>query len=568
MSFDFDIIKPKPNIWFSPNVEYEGQGHAEFSNPHLILEGYVKIRFDQFGNQSVKMNVENVESEHLIEVPLEIKIPSVMALLTCELVEKERVKGSSKVIKQKWVASRKKNQCTKLVVSTSEGVFSAQGNVFYSNIVINFGTPAIIKFHPNRSQFDLDESGYPKYWVLPLSNFISDIMPHGISELDQHPLRIYSTPIIPDGISNNDIFIANTIANEKNKLISFRYNRNIGFIERLSDYDERKNKLIEGNERNIITAVMIGEIGNESANNFEDLEKWFPFDFLGLLGLASGSEIGAPWIELRDSRGKLVRRIHVSLGRPCFSKGHRSIDEVIHRGTGQLLTCSRYSLHRRGSYLNSIIKHLIRGGLDGILLEDKMSHLFRAFDSLCEVYNLNTQHLTEDLDDYQKGVVKQSIDSAALKIRQVAKATCNSDQRNSLLRIADRVTNSGNKERDFGLAIIDLLKKFSLPDADIVDVHYQANPRLDGLEWHQVLSYYRGVVIHESYFNFSGGSYDFYDVLRIWRHIQDILIRIVLKMLCYDGTYQRSVLIPGDWAASWSVDWVKPDTPASELGYD
>lgn len=568
MSVDFDIIRPKPNNWFSPNIEYEGQGRAEFSDPHLILEGYVKIRFDQFGNQSIEMNVENVESEHLIEVPLEIRIPSLMALLTCELVEKERVKGSSKVVEQKWVASRKKNQCTKLIVSTSEGVFSALGNVFYSNIAINFGTSSMINFHPNRSQFDLAESGYPKYWVLPLSNFISDLMPHGISELDQHPLRIYSTPIIPEGLFNSDSITANIIANEKNKLISFGYNGGIGFIEKLSDYDERKNRLIEGNDRNIITAVMIGEIGRGPPNNFEDLEKWFPFNFLTLLGLATGSEVGAPWIELRDSRGKLVRRIHVSLGRPFFSKGHRSIDEVRNRGIGQLLTNSSYSLHQQDSYLYPIIKHLIRGGLDNISLDDKMSHLVRAFDRLCKVYDLDVQDLTEELNDSQKAIVKRELNSAAKKIRYEAKCACNNDQRKSLMTIESNVINSDNKDRKFGLALIDLIKKFGLPDADIVETHYEINPRSDGYKWHQVLSYYRGAVIHEGYFSFRGEGYDRYDVVRIWKHLRDILIRIVLKMLCYDGTYQRSVLIPGDWAASWPVNWVKPDTPASELGYD
>ena len=110
VSFDFDSVRPKPNNWFSPNVEYEGQGRAEFSDPHLIVEGYVKIRFDQFGYQSVQMDVESVESESLIDVPPEVGIPSVISLLTCELAEKGRVKGSNKVVKQKWVASRRKNQ--------------------------------------------------------------------------------------------------------------------------------------------------------------------------------------------------------------------------------------------------------------------------------------------------------------------------------------------------------------------------------------------------------------------------------------------------------------------------
>ena len=27
------------------------------------------------------------------------------------------------------------------------------------------------------------------------------------------------------------------------------------------------------------------------------------------------------------------------------------------------------------------------------------------------------------------------------------------------------------------------------------------------------------------------------------------------------------VIVPNSWANSYSIDWVKPDTPASELGY-
>lgn len=197
-----------------------------------------------------------------------------------------------------------------------------------------------------------------------------------------------------------------------------------------------------------------------------------------------------------------------------------------------------------------------------------MSHLVRAFDRLCKVYDLDIQDLTEELNDSQKAIVKRELNSAAEKIRHEAKNVCINNQRNSLMTIASNVINSDNKDRKFGLALIDLIKKFDLPDADIVETHYQINPRPDGYKWHQVLSYYRGAVIHEGYFNFRGEGYDRYDVVRIWKHLHDILIRIVLKMLCYNGTYQRSVLIPGDWAASWPVDWVKPDTPASELGYE
>src|SRR2546425_6024735 len=37
---------------------------------------------------------------------------------------------------------------------------------------------------------------------------------------------------------------------------------------------------------------------------------WFPFDILSALSFASGSEVGFPWIEIRDEEGALIRRLH------------------------------------------------------------------------------------------------------------------------------------------------------------------------------------------------------------------------------------------------------------------
>ncbi|MDQ1282464.1 MAG: hypothetical protein QG666_253, partial [Euryarchaeota archaeon] len=122
-------------------------------------------------------------------------------------------------------------------------------------------------------------------------------------------------------------------------------------------------------------------------------------------------------------------------------------------------------------------------------------------------------------------------------------------------------------DRDFGLALTDLLRVFNFHDAEIVDNYYQKNPRKDGRDWCTILSHYRGAVIHSSYFDFRSGQYDLFEVVKICAHLHDILRRIVFKMLCYTGTYQRAVIVPNSWSGSYSIDWVKPDTPASELGY-
>ena len=51
-------------------------------------------------------------------------------------------------------------------------------------------------FDPLRSQFDLKNEGSPKYWLLPLSNFISEHWRH-TNALDDHPLRVQPLKLSP-----------------------------------------------------------------------------------------------------------------------------------------------------------------------------------------------------------------------------------------------------------------------------------------------------------------------------------------------------------------------------------
>jgi hypothetical protein len=131
-----------------------------------------------------------------------------------------------------------------------------------------------------------------------------------------------------------------------------------------------------------------------------------------------------------------------------------------------------------------------------------MTHIFRAFDCLCELYDLSIQDLTQKLDESQKELIKDTLAVSFEVIRTLAKTAPKLDQKNSIQQIADRVQNSSNRDRDFGLALVDLLRRFDQSDAEIVDCHYRTNPRKDGREWCDVLSHYRGVVIHSSYFDF------------------------------------------------------------------
>lgn len=109
------------------------------------------------------------------------------------------------------------------------------------------------------------------------------------------------------------------------------------------------------------------------------------------------------------------------------------------------------------------------------------------------------------------------------------------------------------------------MKQFNLPDSDIIDAYFQTNSRKDGItSWNALISKYRGVVIHDGYFNFRVNEYNFEDVWTVIQHLHDLLARIVFMSLGYKGKYQPTVI---NVATSYSVDWVKPDTLPGFLGY-
>ena len=317
MEFDSNQFAPTPNNWFRANIEYEGRGRAEFLDPKGTVEGSVKIKLDEFGNNEITMDVESANSEHV----------SVLRLVH-------------------------QNTCSSLEVIIGEARFYSISDIYYDyqfSLHADKSDEVKLRFHNLRSIFQPNQTGSAYYWVLPLSNFISSFMSDH-PKLDRHLLRMFSIPSIPDDLDENQKLIARCRAKEKNRLIVFNFLNRLGFIEPLPDYDARKQMLLEGKAQRVITSLMVGEIGPNQID-YDNLKQWFPFQFLNLLGMASGTEVGANWIEFRDDKGMLVQRLHANFNNPRFSKGHIAIDEVIHRGTGTLLSNYQFSLHRGNSYL-------------------------------------------------------------------------------------------------------------------------------------------------------------------------------------------------------------------------
>lgn len=539
------------NYWFLTNIDYEGEGRAEFENPKGYIEGMVKISFDEFGNSSIQMNVAKYHTEQ----PLSFNC---IEFFNAAPAEEEGSFSSTNRLRS--------NPCKSLTVNTPDGTYSAQGSIVYNPISSLGGDNTRVEFYLVPSYFDSINAELPKYWVVPIFNLISDFTQLN-SQLDCHPLRIL--PRLDDAENTTWTPLFRKLFFNIHRLIVFDFKGTKGFIQKLLDFKERKKKLYSGQVQRTITAVMVGEVGSESID-IDKLTNWLPFGLLPLLSLATGSEVGIPWIEFRDANGGLVRRIHNRFDQPKFSRGHITISGHDNPGTGYLLTCAQSSTQYgeapqyKEAPLGSVIFDLVQSSSDSLTIEDKLNKICRAFDYLCEHYNLATQNLLRGLDDDYKDIVKKALRSAAQEIRSAAQAASDSGQSKLLNKIADKTINSSNIDRDFGLAVTDLLKHLGLHDADIIDAYYQSNPRADGrTHWSSVLSTYRGIAVHTGDFSFQEQTYDIHDVVRITYHLYDILVRIVFKMLGYDGTYQPIIRNQ----TSQPVDWVKADLPARELGY-
>ncbi|MEH2191089.1 MAG: hypothetical protein V7K98_00260 [Nostoc sp.] len=392
----------------------------------------------------------------------------------------------------------------------------------------------------NKFEIETNEQLTPKYWVLPLTNLITDFSQGENLE------------------TNANIFYPH-------RLINFQYNNNECWIEPLPDYENRKRRLDLKQEYCIITSILVGKVGSMSIAS-ADIEINFPFDLLYALGLSTGTEVQAPWIEFRDENYKIVKRIHYTIHPFPYIKGHVAIkgnDPDLNSGIGKLLEKSLSSSHFGQSYLRVSLELTIKTGNPEQFLSNKKDLLVRELESLCKKYQVDTQILENGLNSSQNSQLNTIINHAATQIQSIANTAFGSE-RDILNRIKQKIQNATKKEKHFGLAVVDLLNHpdFKLQDAIVINDYYQTNPRTDGRNFAGVLSYYRGAIIHEGYFNFDS-QYDFEDVTRFFKHLYDILIRINLKMLNYDGNYQTVV----SDKSSKRVDWVTNMTQAEELGY-
>jgi hypothetical protein len=554
MDFKWSDLEAKPSNWFELNLRYEGHGHAEFTSPKGGVEGAIVATFDEFGGTSVELSWESMSCDPDYEgMPLGF---------LCGAEVQKTAKGRTMEI------GGFKNPCNEFAFRTANGVFSSTSTVFLSGLTLGGNEQKPLLFHVPEGKFEVHGAGAPKYFVIPLFNCIAEPTSRLLGD---HPLRIFPTPRVPNGLSERDKLLANMKADEKNSVVGFETGNKVAFIERLPDYLERAASLEKGTQRRI-TALLVGELEGQ-ASDLAEFRSWFPFELVSALSFASGVEMGALWVEIRDGDGKLVRRLHGTPRCPMYSAGDVVIGKFCRApgglgGIGDFLT--RYlklPLEKR-AHLEVAMNHARLGSVGSpARLYDILDHLIRAFECICREHGHVQQNLLASLTSPTQEKVKQIVSVAISGLQQVVNDStvqAQADEPRVLATIKSRIANVGTTEKQFGLAVVLLLKSFGLPDAGVIDRFFAAHPRNDGLpDWASVLTAYRGATIHEGHMDFEK-KHDVNDVVRICLHLRDVLTRILLKDSGYEGTYE-SVLRRGYGAQP--LDWVKPDTPASNLGF-
>lgn len=547
--------------WFTDSQEFTGNGRAEFSGHPGVIEAPARVRVHQCGGVTIEMEVVSNEADSMASLgPLS---------LFCGHAAEETAEGRRMSISGP-------SECTGLTVTPSVGVLKAEGQFFSDSHYDMESGRSVLRYRPLGTDFEGAKCGPAKYWVLPLTNFLcrrfewvpfGEPTPH--PSLNGHPLRIHRVGEISAGLAEPELSRAQYRAGLAERCaIRFQYNAAPAFIEAVPDYPARRAALESGQELSALTAVVVGEL---PPGGFTDPNprKWSPFDLLPLLSIATGVAVGAPWIELRDAEGRLVRRHQRALSREVFSPGTVTIDDVLHGGVGQLLTTALESPHFGTTHFAVAARHLVAAGVQsGPMTEDRFDHLARAYECLGAVL------LDREFFKPQPAIVgdigtrlESILQRTRQEIRQLARTGKGGEEipeADALDGIADRALGLRFKRHGFGASVGALARRFELPDGEIATAELLANPRSHGLSWPALLGECRVRAMHVGYFDIEGGEITFEEILQVFSHLNDLLTRILLKLAGYEGKYQPTV---AKFTDPQPLDWVNPDTPASRLGY-
>ena len=538
---------PEPTDWFTSTVKYEGDCRVELSSPEGWLTGHGTCSYTECGEGKIIIDIDDWGK---IEEVNEDK-DFILTWLLNGIKPFQILGGYNFAIRSS------KNTISKLNIITESGIYSVKEVLFYNWHLIPNEGKYVLEIIPSQAEFTavntkLDNK---QYWVLPLLNFVSD---SGTYSLGNHILR---QRYIPD----STVDFLNSQADEKEKawvkhgliarsyLIPFTYHNASAFIEKLPSYSEKETILKESNCGTELTQVMVGEVSDDELASI---------DLLSVLGVATGNEVGASWIEYRDKNGELVSRNHSNLGIPKYLGGRSSVHGLVHReGLGELLSSSSECSHFGNSQFRIVMLNLARGAISSRDISEILYSICVAYDELANYLSVteNIEALANQLTSTNKDKVKQILQKAQKEIKTIQSSENDATQIELLRQISEKtISQPLSKSSKFTDRLRALIE---LPEVELLDFHVMETQfsESDFRNWLYKINYFRNRTMHHASYHLPSK-----DIRQITQHLHDILVRIILKMLNYEGHYAPSMTAPNDREP---IDWVGKSTTAQELGY-
>lgn len=563
-AFDYRQAAPEPTGWFDDQPTYQGWGRAEFSSPRALIEGSASAEIGPTGRITVTLRVERStpEAHHGAN---EARIISGYS-------KSEWVKASE--IRFERLAS---NPCVRLTVRTSRGTLTGKPTRYscgWSRERLTDGFVMSLTFSLPRAAFHSHSRARSAYWVMPLSNFVP-YFAYPAPELDWHPLRMRRKRRLPRGLTRAQRIGAAQLADQFMRTILLRGAHLQGFIDPLPDFAEREEALKSASAARLITSVMVGGVPSVP-QTLEVADESRLLDLSAVLGLASGNHVGSPWIEVRSKKGVLLRRLHVSSWFPGFAPGRPTIDHL-DGGAGPLLEGAMASGVLGEPFMRATLFKLVRSQARAYSVEDRCVDVFTAVDGLCIRFDLKKSPKIRELVSSE---TRRELAAIATETQQRLEKLLEAVQKTGDSRECEAVAEIARQAKQlqslgpipYGRSVSALLRRFELADETVMAQHYaQALAASQhhwptGLprDWFGALSRLRAKAVHDGHFDSSRVSPAGDSYFALTTHVTDILVRITLKILAYNGTYDPLTL---PYRQMMTVDWVTPQTPASHLGY-
>lgn len=517
--------------WFSEEIEYEGTGSLRYRDPAGTFTGPAKAVIGADGRVKLTIAEPNCDIG-------DMQNPGWWFFFNATKLVSEDGKVS-------WGGGGgTPNVCEQASMSAETGQLNVLRHGVGADVdcVNDFPVDFELKsitVSPNHCIFQTNSAEVPKYWVVPLINFlgIDFQLPRRESGLEDHPLRLHSS----------------------RGLCAFRYKGKPAFIEPVVEYTERSKALENGDIRSALTAVMVGEVVDEPDFSLGDSTPE-PASLLTALDLVDGTEVGAPWIEYRDASGNLVGRWHARLRPPEW---RRKQDIILEPNLSHYLECAAKRIPAMDGYFHFSMTALLRSFSSMSFIDNSLSLVCASLDSLCNREGLSEEDLIAVLSDELRKEINdvvlgcsRSISSRSKKVRSEGDV----EEAGILEAISSNVANARYKSGKFGRRVERLLSHYGFEDLELLAKTFEERY---GKPWWDRVSYFRSIGVHGRLFNDWDSEYK--EMWAIVRHLQDIVTRVLLRILEYDGEYSPITFTA---RGAEKVDWVKQGIPPSSLGYD